>query len=330
MSTFRGATARGVIRRRFLLNTSALAALSFLRLPQSDMAEASESERGVRERHLACDPDTRPKPMTDAPLQFVHADGQTIAYRQTGRGPALVLLHGFLCDSRCWRQQLTGLSDQFRVIAWDAPGAGTSSDPPDTFTTASYAHCLAAFLDAIGIERAHIVGLSWGGILAQEFYRVHAQRFDSLVLAGTYAGWKGSLAEAVWKERLATCLKLAEGSPQATVAKLMPGMFTDAVPKEVRDELSAIMCEYHPIGFRLMSMSSAQVDTRDLLPHIKAATLLLWGDDDRRSPMQIAQQFQAAVPGAELAIIPDAGHLSNMEQPALFNDRVRRFCLSAR
>jgi pimeloyl-ACP methyl ester carboxylesterase len=267
--------------------------------------------------------------MTHAPLHFVQADGQTIAYRQMGSGPALVLLHGFLCDSRCWRHQLTHLSDQFRVVAWDAPGAGASSDPPDTFTTASYVHCLAAFLDAIGIERAHILGLSWGGILAQEFYRLHGERFRSLVLADTYAGWKGSLAEAVWKERLASCLNLADGPPEVTAAKLMPGMFTDAVSKEVRDELSVIICGYHPIGFRLMSISSAEVDTGDLLPRVGVATLLLWGDSDCRSSLQIAQQFHAAIPGVELAIIPNAGHVSNMERPDLFKDHVRRFCRSA-
>lgn len=267
--------------------------------------------------------------MTGAQLHSVEIDGQTIAYRQAGEGPALVLLHGFLCDSRCWRQQLSHLSGQFRVVAWDAPGAGSSSDPPNTFTTASYAHCLAGFLDAIGIERAHVLGLSWGGILAQEFYRLYAERFRSLVLADTYAGWRGSLPEMVWKERLTTCLQDASGSPEALVAKFLPGVFTDAAPQHLREELSAIVTEFHPVGFRLMSLSSAEVDTRGLLSNIDVATLVLWGDDDRRSPLHVAEQFDAAIPGAELAIIPNAGHLSNMEQPDVFNGHVRRFCLSA-
>jgi pimeloyl-ACP methyl ester carboxylesterase len=103
-------------------------------------------------------------------------DGSRLAYRQAGHGAALVLLHGFLCDSRCWKHQLAGLSDRFRVVAWDAPGAGSSSDPPEPFTTANYAHCLAAFLDTIGVERPHVLGLSWGGILAQEFYRLYPDR----------------------------------------------------------------------------------------------------------------------------------------------------------
>ena len=267
--------------------------------------------------------------MTDAQLHSVEVDGQTVAYRQAGEGAALVLLHGFLCDSRCWRHQLSHLSDQFRVVAWDAPGAGSSSDPPDTFTTANYAHCLAGFLDAIGIERAHVLGLSWGGILAQEFYRLHAKRFHSLILADTYAGWRGSLPEMVWKERLAACLQDASGPPEALVAKFLPGLFTDAAPQHLREEISAIVSEFHPIGFRLMSLSSTEVDTTGLLPSIDVATMVLWGDDDRRSPLHVAEQIHAAIPGAELAIIPNAGHLSNMEQPEVFNGHVRRFCLSA-
>jgi pimeloyl-ACP methyl ester carboxylesterase len=99
--------------------------------------------------------------------------------------------------------------------------------------------------------------------------------------------------------------------------------------QHLRQELSAIVSEFHPVGFRLMSLSSAEVDTRGLLPSLDVATMVLWGDDDRRSPLHVAEQFHAAIPGAELAIIPNAGHLSNMEQPDAFNGHVRRFCLSA-
>jgi pimeloyl-ACP methyl ester carboxylesterase len=267
--------------------------------------------------------------MTDADLSFTEVDGQSIAYRNAGHGPALVLLHGFLCDSRCWRQQLSGLSDQFRVVAWDAPGAGRSSDPPPTFTTASYVRCLASFLDALGIDRAHVVGLSWGGIVAQELYRRCPERVRSLVLADTYAGWRGSLPEAAWRQRLATCLADAESPPDTLVAKMLPGLFSDAVAAEVREELAGILREFHPIGFRLMATSSAEVDTRDLLPSIHTPTLLVWGEDDRRSPVEVAERLRAMIPGAEVAIIPRAGHVSNMEQPETFNSHVRRHCLSA-
>jgi pimeloyl-ACP methyl ester carboxylesterase len=190
-----------------------------------------------------------------------------------------------------------------------------------------YACCLAGFLDVLGIERAHIVGLSWGGILAQEFYRLYPDRLRCLVLADTYAGWKGSLPEPVWRQRLEACLCDSTGPPAALVAKMLPGMFTDSVAEDVPPELSAIMAEFHPVGFRVMSRSSAEMDTRELLPRVDAPTLVLWGDDDRRSPMQVAEQLYGAIPGAELAIIRQAGHVSNMEQPAAFNAHVRRFCL---
>jgi pimeloyl-ACP methyl ester carboxylesterase len=262
-------------------------------------------------------------------LITVEVDGRRVAYRRSGQGPALMLLHGFLCDSRVWRRQLAGLSDKFTVVAWDAPGAGASSDPPEPFTTADYARCLAAFLDGIGIEWLHLVGLSWGGILAQEFFRLFPERVRSLVLADTYAGWRGSLPEAVCRERLAACLVDAAGPPKALVAKFLPGVFTDAAPQELREEFAAIVSEFHPVGFRLMSLSSAEMDTRPLLPTMDVATLVLWGDDDRRSPMHIAEQFHSAIPGAELAIVRNAGHLSNMEQPEMFNAHIRRFCLSA-
>jgi pimeloyl-ACP methyl ester carboxylesterase len=118
--------------------------------------------------------------MNEKNIQSVAVVGQTISYCEAGQGPSLVLLHGFLCDARVWRPQLSGLSDQFRVVAWDAPGAGASSDPSEPFTTENYAQCLAAFLNAIGVENAHILGLSWGGILAQTFYGLYRQRVRSL------------------------------------------------------------------------------------------------------------------------------------------------------
>lgn len=258
----------------------------------------------------------------------IEVDGHDIAYREAGRGPALILLHGFLSDSRVWLSQLEGLSDDFRVVAWDAPGAGLSSDPTEPFTTADYVRCLARFLEALDIDRAHMLGLSWGGILLQEFYRRHAGRCRSLILAGTYAGWRGSLPEEVWKARLAGCLEDADGPPEALVVKFLPGLFGDAPPEALRDEAAAIVSEFHPVGFRLMTLSCAEVDTRDLLPTIAVPTLLVWGDDDRRSPLDIAHEFRDSIPNSELAVIADAGHVSNMEQPEAFNACVRRFCLS--
>src|SRR5512132_3732850 len=188
-----------------------------------------------------------------AQLSDVQIDDLTIGYRQSGQGPPLVLLHGFLCDSRCWRRQLADLSNQFNVIAWDAPGAGASSDPPDSFTLADWSNCLARFLDAVDVERAHVVGLSWGGVLAQDFYRLHPDRVSRLVLADTYAGWKGSLPPVATEQRLSRCERDSHLSPDRFVPLWVPEMFTEAASPELIDEMSAVFADFHPLGFRLMA-----------------------------------------------------------------------------
>jgi pimeloyl-ACP methyl ester carboxylesterase len=263
-------------------------------------------------------------------IEFDRTDigGHSIAYRHCGEGPALVLLHGFLCDSRCWRAQLRDLSDQFSVIAWDAPGAGASSDPPDRFTINDWAHCLAEFLSAVvGIERAHVLGLSWGGVLAQEYYRVDPEKVQTLILADTYAGWRGSLPQDVSERRLARCLRESALPADEFVRRWVPiEFFTEAASQDLVHEMADVVSDFHPHGFRLMAESLAETDTSDLLPTIEVPTLLLWGEHDQRSPLPVATRFRDAIPGAELEVITRAGHVSNMEQPEQFNTCVRRFC----
>ena len=264
-----------------------------------------------------------------AELSHIQIGDLSIGYRRAGRGAALVLLHGFLCDSRCWFRQLEELSEHFSVIAWDAPGAGSSSDPPDPFTFADWSHCLAGFLDSLDVAQAHLVGLSWGGVLAQEFYRLYPRRLLRLVLADTYAGWKGSFPPAAVEQRLVRCERDSSLPPSEFVSRWVPEMFTGRASPGLLAELSAILADFHPHGFRQMAQSLADTDTTDLLSQIRSRTLVLWGDDDRRSALSIAEQLQRAIPDAALQIIAGAGHVSNMERPDEFNAHVRAFCLAA-
>jgi pimeloyl-ACP methyl ester carboxylesterase len=254
-------------------------------------------------------------------------DGLTIAYQRAGRGPSLVLLHGFLFDSRAWRPQLEGLTDDFDVIAWDAPGAGRSSDPPDRFALQDWAECLAKFLVVAGARRpAHILGLSWGGLVAQEFYRRHPRFVRSLVLADTYAGWRGSLPAEVADERLTGCEADSLLPAREVIARYLPGMHSAAADDAVCEELAALMADFHPAGFRLMAASLAAADTRELLRAVRVPSLLLWGEADARSPLQAGREMEALMPHARLVVIPSAGHLSNVEAPEQFNAAVRDFC----
>jgi pimeloyl-ACP methyl ester carboxylesterase len=261
-------------------------------------------------------------------MQNVCVNGLSVAYQQAGRGPAMVLLHGFSLDSRSWRPQLEGLSDSFTVIAWDAPGAGQSQDPPASFGISDWADALAGMLDAAGVREAHVVGLSWGGLLAQEFYRRHPSRLRSLVLVDTYAGWTGSLTAPIAEQRLEAAMNDSTLAPGDFVERYLPGMFSDTAGDGIRQELATIMADFHPLGFRLMATALARADTRELLANVNIPTLLIWGDADKRSPLSVGQAMRDAIRGARLEVIRGAGHLTNLERPNEFNEIVRNFCLS--
>ena len=258
-------------------------------------------------------------------MDSVEVGGLTIGYQRVGDGPPIVLMHGFVGDSREWRAQLDGLSNEFTVIAWDAPGAGGSSDPPDTFRIGDYAECVAGFVRAVGFERANFVGLSFGGIIALELWRGHQAVPRALVLAGAYAGWPGSLAPEIVEERLELCLRLAAGTAEEFVTTLIPGMFSSSPPKQIVDELSTIMSQFHPRGFAIMARSCAEADLRDALPRIDVPTLILNGDEDARATLDVANGLYTAIPDAKLVVMAGVGHMSNMEAPERMNAEIRSF-----
>jgi pimeloyl-ACP methyl ester carboxylesterase len=255
----------------------------------------------------------------------VEVRGLDIAYERAGEGAPLVFLHGAVSDGRVWRRQLAELADEFTVVAWDEPGAGRSSDPSEPFGLADYADCLADFIEALELEPAHVAGLSWGGVVAQELYRRHPDSVSSLILADTYAGWKGSLSEEECAARLAAAQQMAT-LPLEELHQAWPGLLADDAPSALADELIEILSGFHPISARTAAPAIAACDSRDLLPRIRVPTLLLWGEADVRSPLSVAEQFHDAIPDARLVVIPGAGHVSNMEQPARFNKEVREFC----
>jgi pimeloyl-ACP methyl ester carboxylesterase len=263
-------------------------------------------------------------------MEMVEVDGLQIAYVRVGSGPALVLLHGYVGDGpTTWRRQLEGLSDEFTVVAWDAPGAGHSTDPPEEFGLDEYADCLAGFLEGLGLDTACVAGLSFGGILALALQRRHSAVSSALILASAYAGWAGSLPGEVAEQRLRQALSLADGAAEAFVATLLPTMFSKPMPLETVDDFRSSMQAFHPRGFRAMARASAE-DVRDVLPHVEVPTLLVYGDRDERAPLTVAEALQAAISGSRLVVLPDAGHVCNVEAPDEFNAAVRDFLHESR
>jgi pimeloyl-ACP methyl ester carboxylesterase len=261
-------------------------------------------------------------------VERIRVHGLDIAYERAGHGPPLVLVHGASDDARIWRSQLSALSDAFTVVAWDEPGAGRSSELPPDFRLGDYASCLAAFVEGLDLAPAHVVGLSWGGTLALELYRRHPQVVATLILADTYAGWKGSLPADELRTRVEGARQMLD-APAGAFDPTFPGLFAGPPPAEYAPLLDEIAADVRRDTLRHQLGLMAECDQRDVLATIDVPTLLLWGEQDARSPLPVARDFAAAIPGSRLVLIPDCGHLSSIERPESFNRAVREFCLSS-
>jgi pimeloyl-ACP methyl ester carboxylesterase len=263
-----------------------------------------------------------------ATLDFIETAGVRVGIERAGEGPPLVLLHGLPGDSRVWRRQLDDLSDEFTVVAWDAPGCGQSADPFGPFGTYEVALALAGVIEQLELERPHVLGLSWGSGIALELYRVAPALPRSLVLASGYAGWAGSLSQEALAQRLDAYLTASRTPPHEALREWGAGLFSPAAPQELIDELLSISSEFHPDALAELARSFAETDLRAVLPTIQVPTLVLHGDADTRSPLNVGRALHAAIPHARLVVLPDVGHVSNVQAPQAFNAEVRRFLRS--
>ena len=158
-----------------------------------------------------------------------------------------------------------------------------------------------------------------------ELYRHHPELVATLMLVDTYAGWKGSLPEQEVRARVEGVRQLFAAADHLFDPTL-PGLFAGDPPAEFVPLLEEMAADVRPESMRTALLVMAEADQRDLLPRIAVPTLLIWGELDARSPLTVARQFEEAIPDAKLVVIPGAGHVSNLEQPELFNDAVREFC----
>lgn len=249
--------------------------------------------------------------------------GLDVAHVRQGTGPPLVLVHGAAEDHRSWRFQLDALSAVATVVAWDEPGCGRSSAPPEDVGLDGIAQALAALVETVG--PAHVLGFSWGGTLVLELWRQRPDLIASLVLADTYAGWSGSLpAEEVEARVAAVTAALDAENPAPSV----PGLFSGSPSPEAVALMAEMAADVRPATLRRSLALMAGADLSGVLPTIGVPTLLLWGEHDVRSPLSVARAFEAAIPGARLRIIPGAGHAAHVEQPEAFTAAVREWVAS--
>ena len=258
-------------------------------------------------------------------VEVISANGLEIAYARVGDGRPIVFVHGAAEDGRVWQPQLEALADEFTLVAWDEPGAGRSADLPAGFRLVDYADCLAALIEGLELGPSHIAGFSWGSTLVLELYRHHPELVATLILAGGYAGWKGSLSREEVSARVEG-VRQALGANAEEFDPTLPGLFADGPPAEFVPLLEEIAGDVRPASLRTQVHLMAEADQRDLLPRITVPTLLIWGELDARSPLSVANQLQRTIPDTTLVVVPGAGHVCQLERPEQFNQAVRNFC----
>lgn len=254
-------------------------------------------------------------------MEVVEIDGMRVAFRRAGNGPAVVFVHGGAEDARAWTPQLDALADEFTVIAWDEPGAGGSGDVPAGFALSDYADHLAGLIRTLDVSPCTLVGLSWGVTVILELYRRHPTVARSLVLADGYAGWRGSLGPEEANARLAGLRDQPDGSFDPT----LPGLFAGPPPAEFVPLLETMAADVRRRSMLTALTAMAHADLTDVLDTIQVPTQLIWGALDARSPLPVAHEFERRIQDAGLAVIPDCGHVSNLEDPQSFNDILRDF-----
>lgn len=240
---------------------------------------------------------------------LVRPDGCRIHYELFGDpgSPVLTLLEGIGADTAGWRRSIPKLAGELRVVAIDHRGNGASDDPPEPCAMTTFVEDALAVLDELGVQRAHVYGQSFGGMVAQEAALTHPDRVRTLVLAGTHPGPAHAIAVA---DRT-----VPKGEPWR--ALYAPG-FPEAHPDVVaEDRRVAAAAPAHERGQRRQWEAMQTWAAFDRLPQIEVPTLVLHGTEDRVVAPGNAELLARRIPGAELRLLEGAGHVFWSEQPEL-------------
>ena len=243
----------------------------------------------------------------------------TVGFDEAGAGTPVVLLHGFPHDRTLWSAQLAVPAAGARLIALDLPGFGESSRAAVPSLDA-YADSVMALCDALALERVVIGGLSMGGYLAFALWRRHPERISALILADTKSPADTDEGKAKRLEMQA----IARASGAAAIAeKMLPGMIGKTT-RETRPQVVAFidaMMRAAPVSGIVDGLDAmrTRVDSTPTLGTLKVPTLIICGAEDSLTPVKESEAMHLAIPDAQLAVIPDAGHVSCLEHPAAFN-----------
>jgi pimeloyl-ACP methyl ester carboxylesterase len=263
--------------------------------------------------------------VTEAPLAHL---------RWGDTGPLVVLMHGVGGGREAWGDAASGTGPALaeagcRALAIDFPGYGLSP-AIDPFDLAGMAASVQRLIESTGERRAVLVGHSMGGMVAQELAALSPEHVSALVLASTSPAFGkpgGDWQQAFLQSRFAP---LDAGLGMAGLAaQLVPTMLAPGVPPERRAAAQAMMAGVPEATYRRAVAALVAFDRRANLPALRVPTLVITGEHDRTAPPEVARRMAERIAGSQLQIVPDTGHLLNIEQPEAFNSALLRFLKGA-
>ena len=258
---------------------------------------------------------------------MIDRDETPIAWREAGSGEAIIFLHAMAGSRTAWEPQLKSHSARFRCIAWDMPGFGVSDALPADAGVDSVADALARFTTkALGLARAHYVGLSVGAMILMRFANRHSALVRALTLMDTSPkfGFGGAMRPAEFADPILKSLR--DGvSIEAFSSDMVKAIVGPNCPPPVIADATRSMARAQRSGLKLTTRLIADHDGLADLPRIAAPVLAMAGADDGETPPAYAEAIAKAVPNGTLFVVPGAGHLANLENPAAVNARLASF-----
>jgi 3-oxoadipate enol-lactonase len=252
--------------------------------------------------------------------------GGEIAYEVRGAGPTLLLLHAFPLGQRMWDPQVEALSPRFRVVRFDLRGFGGSPPGDGLLTMERIADDAVALLDHLGLSQAVVCGLSMGGYAAFAMVRRHPERLKALVLADTRAE---ADTESARRDRSELSERVRREGPQAAVEAFLPRLLGRTSHQERPELVARVRETILGNGSRgicdALAGLAARADSTPTQREIRVPTLVLCGEEDTLTPPAGARAMAQAIRGSRLELIPRAGHLANLENPAAFDQALEGF-----
>ena len=245
----------------------------------------------------------------------LNRNGVNIYYEVHGSGPVILLTHGYSATAQMWKGQIEPLTKKHTLVTWDMRGHGQSDYPADqaAYSEDATVGDMAAILDAVGAKKAIIGGLSLGGYMSLAFYRAHPDRTSALLIIDTGPGFKKDDARETWNNR---ARETGARYDKEGLAVLKSG----SAERAYAVHRSADGLANAARGM-LAQKNSAVIES---LPNIKVPSIVIVGSND--TPFLAASDYMAAkIPGCKKAVIPNAGHAANIDQPQAFNEAVLGF-----